>query len=156
MKILFVGSRKNLNLNKIGGIESTMRVLIKFLISKKHQIKIVVIDNSQPENSVGEFNSLNIPILKMNANNARKEILQEYDVINFLQTPFENIIFTAYFLMLRAMGRIYSVKFYFTYSTLINSNYLQKLKLKLLINQTIVFSKRLEEKALTYTNNVTY
>ena len=156
MKLLFIGSQVNLNLDKIGGIESTMFELIKYLIATKHDVKIILIDDSLQINSKFEFKNLDLPVFKMNLREARKEILKQYDVINFLQTPFENVFFTAYFLILRALGRVYSVKFYFTYSTLINSNYLQKIKLKLLINQTIVFSKRLEERALNYTKNVTY
>ncbi|MCB0745150.1 MAG: hypothetical protein KDC67_14675, partial [Ignavibacteriae bacterium] len=155
MKLLFVGSESSLNIDRVGGIESTMFELINFLIRKKHDVKIIIIDNVNTNAVVKKFATIDISYTQMNSEAVRKEILNNYDAVNFLQTPFENIFFALYFMFLKLTRKVYSTKFYFTYDSLNNSNYLQKVKLKLLINRTFVFSKRLEKNVKRITNNVT-
>ena len=101
MKLLFVGSESSLNIDRVGGIESTMFELINFLIRKKHDVKIIIIDNVNTNAVVKKFATIDISYTQMNSEAVRKEILNNYDAVNFLQTPFENIFFALYFMFLK-------------------------------------------------------
>ncbi len=86
----------------------------------------------------------------------RKEIFKDFDIINFIQTPFENPFYSVRFLLMKSTKKVTTTKFFFTYPILAKYNFLQKLKIKFLIDHTFVFSKRLEVLAKLITNNVTF
>lgn len=155
MKFLFVGTKVNLDLNKIGGIESTMRELLVFLKKENYEIQVLLIDSEIIEESefVTEFGK--IPVKITNVFEVRKHLFKRYDVINFLQTPFNNPFFAIYFWGYKIFSKSITTKFYFTYPTLKEISFLQKIKLKLLINHTFVFSKRLENLAKDIVKDVT-
>lgn len=155
MKFLFIGSKANLDLNRIGGIESTMRELLIFLKKANYDIQVLLIDNKIKEETKFRTEFGEIPVTITNVLEIRKHLFKNYDVINFLQTPFENPFFALYFLGYKVIRKQFTTKFFFTYPTLKNSTFLQKLKLRLLINHTFVFSKRLEILAKQVVKNVT-
>ncbi len=53
MKFLFVGSKANLDLNKIGGIENTIKELIFFLLKHKYKVYVYIIEDR--ETSISEM-----------------------------------------------------------------------------------------------------
>jgi len=156
MKLLFVGSNANLNLNRIGGIESTIRELLFFLIERNNEIKVLLIDSNLRKETKIESDLGEIPVLVTNIGEARKHLLQNFDVINFIQTPFGNPLFALFFLFYKLFRKTITTKFFFTYPSLNKSTFLQKVKLKLLIDHTFVFSKRLEKEAKKIVKNVTF
>ncbi len=157
MKLLFVGSKDNLDLERIGGIESVMRRLLDFLKQKDFDISVLVIDSVHKENQFYQSAYGKIPIRTTDVKSARKFLLTEkFDVINFLKTPFENPIFALKFLFVKFKSGTITTKLFFTYPTVANLTFLQKLKLKLLIDETFLFSKRLEKEIRKFNNNVTF
>ncbi len=155
MKFAFVGSRANLDLERIGGIESTMRELVFFLLRKKHIVHLLIIDNQNKEQKIISTEFGEIRIIIANIKGIRKEMITGFNVINFLQSPFNNPIYALYFALQKTFGKFITTKFFFTYPTLKNSTVLQNLKLKILIDETFVFSKRLERLAKQIVKNVT-
>ncbi len=156
MKFLFVGTNANINLEKIGGIESTMRELLSFLKKKNHDVEVLIITNEFEEEKVVSTSFGEIAVKTKSTIEARKYLFNNFDVINFLQTPFTNPFFALKFLFYKNFNKVATTKLFFTYPTLFQTTFLQKLKLKLLIDTTFVFSKRLENFAKNIVNNVVF
>lgn len=154
MKFAFVGSKANLEITRIGGIESTIRELVLFL-NRNHEIHILVIDQHEKSEKVFPTEYGDINITTADIGTIRTKIISEYDVVNFLQSPFSNPFYACYFLFQKTFKAFITTKFFFTYPTLKNSTFLQDLKLKFLIDETFVFSKRLKNLAKTKTRNIT-
>ncbi len=152
MKILFVGSEVNSDLTKIGGIENTIRELIGELLVD-NEVTILIISNKRKKVPI-ELSSGKVVLNFEPKNLVRKQLLKNWDVINFIQTPFENPIFFLAFLFRKLFGKVKTVKLFFTYPSLSNYSLMQKIKLNLLMDYTIVFSKRLETLAKKITSNV--
>jgi glycosyltransferase involved in cell wall biosynthesis len=155
MNFLFVGSKANLDLNRIGGIESTMRELLFFLKKRNHDITVLLIDLKLKKETMIISDLVEITVITTSITLARKHLFKKYDVINFIQTPFENPFFALSFLVYKTIKKKVTTKFFFTYPTLKNSTFLQKQKLKFLIDHTFVFSKRMETLAKHIVENVT-
>ncbi len=156
MKFLFVGSEKNLDLDRIGGIESVMRELISFLVRQGNKVEILLINDDKKDKKVFITENGDVPIFIMKKSEARKYILGNFDVINFLQSPFENPFFALRFFLMKKMKNTLAVKLYFTFPTVNNIDIQQKMKLKFLIDKTLVFSKRMENKLKKITKDVTF
>lgn len=154
MKILFVGSQANLDLTRIGGIENTVKELVYSLIKYGHQVTVFIIKDGKTVTSEIKIENISIPIIFAPKNIVRKELFNDYSIINFIQTPFESPFFFIRFLFYKWVAKPKTIKFFFTYPSLAQYTFFQKMKLKLLIDITIVFSNRLRDLAEKITGNV--
>ena len=156
MKFLFVGTNANLNLERIGGIESTMREFLSFLKKENHDVEVLIIAQKSEKEKFISTDFGDITVKSKSIAEARKYLFKDFDVINFLQTPFTNPFFALKFLLYKSFNKVTTTKFFFTYPTLYKYTFFQKLKLKLLIDTTFVFSKRLENIAKKIVKNVVF
>lgn len=146
MKFLFVG-KDQIDFSKIGGIENSIKELANFLLKKGHKVIIFQIQDKNKHEVKNYYKQYKkIKIYTGTINNIRYKILQsKFDVINFVQTPFENIFFTLSFFLKKYFSNAISCKFFFTYPPFKHKyNYWQKFKYKFLIDKSFAFSRRLK------------
>jgi len=145
MNILFFGSEANLDLYRTGGIESTVRRLIKFLVEYNHKIFVFVISSEKYKIDVKLEQGI-ITIVYDSVENLTNRLLNEkFHIINFLQTPFKNLFFLLKLLVKKKRDNILFIKWFFTYPPFKRNFFQQKIKHFLFIDRYIVFSKRLYE-----------
>ena len=93
MKIAFFGSDKNTDIFRVGGIESILRRLIGFLLENGHEIYVFVMSSHRLEKQI-EFTNGRLTLFYDETQNLRRKLLNsDFQVINFLSTPFSNIYF---------------------------------------------------------------
>ena len=155
MKFLFVGSYQ-IDFFNIGGIENSIKELAFFLLNNGHHITIFQIDKRKRGRIYLENKFGKLEIYYGNKFAIRHRILiGKFDVINFIQTPFESIVFTFLFLIKKILTKTITCKFFFTYPPFKKHSFFQSIKYKYLIDKCFAFSKRLASEVQSKTRNVT-
>ncbi len=144
MKVLFVGTEINSLPNKIGGIESTLRELINYLLSQSVEVELIIFDQSEEKRETIELPKGTFVVIRSNRKNLFGNVfISGCNCIVFLQTPFENPYYTFKFFIWKKRRAISCVKMFFTYPPLKGNLFLQRLKMFFLIDKSIVFSNRI-------------
>jgi len=155
MKFLFVISDQT-DYFKIGGIENSVKELVLFLLKNGHQITIFQIGRKKSkvcyEDKFGK-----IDIYYGSKFIIRCRILAgKFNVINFIQTPFESLVFILLFYIKKTLSKTITCKFFFTYPPFKKHSFFQSIKYKYLIDECFAFSKRLASEVQSKTRNVTF
>jgi len=154
MKFLFVISNQT-DYFKIGGIENSIRELVSFLLKNGHQITIFQIGRKKGKvYSEDKFGKIEIYYGSKFIIRCRI-LVGKFSVINFIQTPFENLVFILLFYIKKTLSKTITCKFFFTYPPFKKHIFFQSIKYKYLIDKCFAFSKRLASEVQSKTRNVT-
>ena len=144
MKIVFVGSGKQTDPFKIGGIENSVQRLINYLVVERNSVMLLLVSNKQKKIVYDTVN--NCKIYSGSKTMLRRLILsQSFDVIIFVETIFQSPIFLIRFLLKKKRDNFQSIKLFYTFPPFKPSLFLQKMKMKLCIDVSIAFSKRIAD-----------
>lgn len=143
MKFIFVGSEKQLILNKIGGIENIIAELSLGLIRNSHEVEFLI--HSRKKIYPSAFSRQHgINEIIGSKRTIRKTILEsKADYFLLLESLFQSPLFLLRFYLKSKMKNINVVKIIFTYPSIKGNKLLEKFKFRFVIHSTIVFSKRL-------------
>lgn len=156
MKFLFVGSNQ-IDLYKIGGIENSIREFVFFLLKNNFKVTIFQIDQKRKGETYFNNKFGKLKIVYGNKFTIRYKILfSKFDVINFVQTPFESIIFTILFFVKKTFSRTTMCKFFFTYPPFKKYHFFIFIKYNYLIDKCFTFSKRLTNEIKTNIGDATF
>ncbi|MCD6241312.1 glycosyltransferase [Candidatus Bathyarchaeota archaeon] len=155
MRILFVVSSNSFDFHRLGGIETSIKELALFLVSEHNDVTIYQINKAKKGKAEITTDFRPITIHYGNISDIRKKLLlSKFDVINFIHTPFESMLFTVLFLVKKYLFKITTTKFFFTYPPFRKHDSFQVIKYKYLIDKCFTFSKRLMDEVKLRTSNV--
>jgi glycosyltransferase involved in cell wall biosynthesis len=149
LRVLFWSSEANFDFYRRGGIESTIRRLIDFLLQNRHEIHVFIVSERDLEKRYSYRKANLILTYGAVADLKKRALANDFDVINFLQTPFGDPVFLFRLLATKRRNQTKFIKLFFTNPPFKNNAWLQWLKHLLLIDVYIAFSTRLYERLST-------
>jgi|GEM_PF-3551796 len=157
MNIAFVGSSRTIDPFTLGGIQTIIKELASYLVKAKNDVTFYQIDRFKKGEHELETPTGIISIHYGSVGNLRKMLLtQYYDVINFIQTPFANPVFTVLFYLKKRIYGTTTTKFIFTYPPFRRAVFFQPIKYKWLIDKCYTFSWRLQKEVKSVTPHVCF
>ena len=157
MTIAFVGSSRTIDPFTLGGIQTIIKELASYLVKQGNDVTFHQIDRYKKGEHELETPTGIIPIHYGSVGDIRKTLLtRRFDVINFIQTPFANPVFTIRFYLKKRVSRTTTTKFIFTYPPFRQAVFFQPIKYRWLIDKCYTFSWRLQEEVKSVTPHVCF